>query len=217
MGIARRGHEALGLVHYDVDFLLSLEALSVEAYVVIVDVDLGAEFGDHLAVHGDHSGLYQGVGFAAGAYARIGYEFVEAHYILYGSLVLLRVLASVHYWTALDHAADALERILAEHSGAGLRRLLPPGCGGPSGGASLLPAGSVPVSSAVLTVSSLAALAVLAGSALSVGVLFIAVLAGPAVGISSALAAAVAVSSAVLSVSFLAAFTVLAGPAVAVG
>ena len=59
------GYISLGFVHDEIYLLLSLETLSVETDVVIMDVHLGAEFCHDLSVDGHHTGLDEGVGFAS--------------------------------------------------------------------------------------------------------------------------------------------------------
>ena len=63
--VAGCGYESLGLVHYHVYLLLSLEALSVELDLVLEDVDLGSKFGNHFSVHGDYARLDEGVSLTA--------------------------------------------------------------------------------------------------------------------------------------------------------
>ena len=48
--IGSRGHESLRLVHHDVDLLLTVKPLSVEADIVLGDVDFCSEFSDDVSV-----------------------------------------------------------------------------------------------------------------------------------------------------------------------
>ena len=73
---------ALGLVHHYIDFLLSLEAFSVETHVVLEQIHLGSQLGNYLAVYGNHARLDVSVGLAARAYSGIGDELVQADLLL---------------------------------------------------------------------------------------------------------------------------------------
>ncbi len=101
---------ALGLVHDDVHLLLALEALSVEADVVGEDVDLGAQFGHHFAVHGDDAALDERVGLPAGADAGVGDVFVQADDLLDRGLrgIVVGPGAAADLRLAAEHFAHAL-------------------------------------------------------------------------------------------------------------
>lgn len=78
VGVLHRGHISLGLVEHEVDLLLALYALAVEAHVVR-RLHLAPQLRDHLPVDRDHARLDVVVGLAARAEARLRDEAVEAN------------------------------------------------------------------------------------------------------------------------------------------
>ena len=65
MRVACCSYESLRLVHYDIDFLLAADSLSVESDVIAEDIDLGTELGDNLSVDGHDTCLDVLVSLAA--------------------------------------------------------------------------------------------------------------------------------------------------------
>ena len=63
--VAGAGDKALRLVHHDVDLLLALEPLAIEADIVVEDVDLRSKLGHNLSVDGHDTGLDEVVSLAA--------------------------------------------------------------------------------------------------------------------------------------------------------
>ena len=59
--IAGSGDIALRLVHHQIHLFFSLEFLSVELNLILVDVNLGSKFGHHLSIDGNNPGLDESV------------------------------------------------------------------------------------------------------------------------------------------------------------
>ena len=84
------GDVVLGFVEEHVDLLLDRDGLVVELHLIGAQ-HLGAQFGDHLSIDGDHTGLDELISLATAADTSVGEVLIETHRLV-GIIVDLLVL-----------------------------------------------------------------------------------------------------------------------------
>ena len=114
--IAGCSYEALRLVHYDIDLILALETLTVEADVVCVDVYLCTELSNNLAVYCNHTCEDEVVSLSSRAYARVRDELIETDLVLDWNCycVVVRISVVVELRSSADHLVDSALILITE-------------------------------------------------------------------------------------------------------